>query len=63
MYARPLTGNTIHKTELEYHGKFVHALGRIQHIALISRIDRCYATCHTENQTVAPTLTYLQGIK
>ena len=42
--ALPLTGNALHKAEMEYHGKFGHTIGRIQHIALMSRIDLCYAT-------------------
>ena len=37
--ALPLTGHALHKAELEYHGKFGHKLGRIQHIDLMSRID------------------------
>ena len=39
MPALTLTGNSLHKSEMEYHGKFGHTLGRIQHISLISRID------------------------
>ena len=35
----PLIGHALHKVEMEYHGKFGHTLGRIQHIALMSRID------------------------
>ena len=35
----------------------------IQHIALMSRIDICYATYCLETQTVAPTLPGFQGIK
>ena len=48
---------------MEYHGKFGHRLGRIQHIAIMSRIDFCYETCCLSTQTVAPTLPSLQGIK
>ena len=48
---------------MEYHGKFGHTLGRIQHISIMSRIDICYATCCLSTQTVAPTLPCLQGIK
>ena len=48
---------------MEYHGKFVHTLGRIQHITLMSRIDICYATCRLATQTVAPNLPGFQGIK
>ena len=39
MAALPLTVNSLHKSEMEYHGKIGHTLGRIQHISLISRID------------------------
>ena len=48
---------------MEYHGKFGHTLGRIQHIALMSRIDLCCATCRMASQTMAPTLPGFQGIK
>ena len=41
---------------MEYHGNFGHTLGRIQHIALMSRIDSCYVTCCLATQNVAPTL-------
>ena len=30
--ALPLTEHAIQKAEMEYHGKFGHTLGRIQHI-------------------------------
>ena len=58
-----LTGNVLHKAEMEYHGKLGHTIGRIQHIALTSKIDICYATLCLETQTVAPTLSGFQGIK
>ena len=48
---------------MEYHGKFGHNIGRIQHIALISRTDICYTACCLATQTVAPIINYLQGIK
>ena len=48
---------------MEYHGKFGHTLVRIQKIALMSRIDLCYATCSLATQTMAPTLPGFQGIK
>ena len=48
---------------MDYHGKFGHTLGRIQHIALMIRIDLCYATFRLANQTVAPNLLGLQGTK
>ena len=48
---------------MEYHGKSGYTLVRIQHIALMSRSDLCYATCRLATQTVAPNLPGLQGIK
>ena len=48
---------------MEYHGKFGHTLGRIQHIALMIIIDLCYSTCCLATQTVVPTLPGFQGIK
>ena len=48
---------------MEYHGKFGHTIGRIQHIALMSRIYLYYVTCRLETQTVAHTLPGFQGIK
>ena len=56
-------GHALHKAEMEYHGSFGHALGRIQHIDIMSRIDRCYTTFILATQTVAPTLPGFQGIK
>ena len=61
--ALPLTGNDLHNLEMEYHEKFGHTLGRIQHIAIMSIIDLCYATCHLEIKNMSPTLPGLQGIK
>ena len=48
---------------MEYRGKFGNTLGSIQQIALMSRIDLFYATCHPETQPMAPTLPGFQGIK
>ena len=62
MAALPLPVHALQKAEMEYHGKFGHTLGSIQHIALMSRIDLCYATCRLSTQTVAPTLTGFQVI-
>ena len=39
MYELTLTVNSLHKAEMEYHGKFGHAIRRIQHISLMIRID------------------------
>ena len=35
----PLTGNTLCKAEIEYHGNFGHTIFRIQHISIMSIID------------------------
>ena len=63
MAALPLTGNALHKEELEYHGKSGHTLGSIQHIALMRRIGLFYATCCLATQTVKHNLPGFQGIK
>ena len=63
MDALPLIGHDLHKSEMEYYGKFGHTIRRIQHIALMSRIGICHTTYHLETQTVAPTLHGFQGIK
>ena len=63
MAAIPLTGNSLQKTEMEYHRKFGHTLGRIQHIYIMSRISICYTSYRLEIQTVAPTLPGFQGLK
>ena len=63
MAALTLTGNDLRKAEMEHHGKFGHNLGWMQHIALMTRIDIFYTTCHMEIQTVSPTLNYFQGLK
>ena len=63
MAALTLTGHALHNAEMEYHIKFVHTLGRIQHIAPMSIIDLCCTTCHLATQTVAPNLPGFQGIK
>ena len=47
---------------MKYHGKFGRKIGRIKHIALMSRIDLCYETCRISTQTVAPTLSSFPGI-
>ena len=63
MAALPLTGNVLHKSEMEYHGKFGHTIGGIQHIYLMIRIEFFYIACCLETQTVAPTLPGFQGIR
>ena len=35
----PLTVHALHKSEMEYKGKFGHTIGRIQHIVLMSIIE------------------------
>ena len=34
MDAPQLTGHALHKSEIEFYGKFGHTLGSIQHISL-----------------------------
>ena len=63
MAALPLTGNALHKVEMEYHGKFGHTLGTIQHISLMSRLGICYATYNLSTQNVAPNISGFQGIE
>ena len=48
---------------MKYHRKFVNTLGRIQHIALMSRLGICYETCRLATQTVAHILPGFQCIK
>ena len=60
MSAIPLTWNALCKAEMEYHGKFVHTIGCIQHIAIMRIIYVCYKSCRLANQKVAPTLHGLQ---
>ena len=48
---------------MEYHGKFGHTLGRIQHIDLMIRIDLFYTTYRLATHNVAPTPPGFQGIK
>ena len=44
MAALPLTGNHLHKAEMEYDGKFGHTIGWMHKIALMSRIGICYTS-------------------
>ena len=62
MSALILTLNGIHKEEIEYHGKFRHIIGQIQHIYLMSRIEICYTSYSLATQTVVPNLHGFQGI-
>ena len=63
MAALILSVNVLHKAEMENRGRIGHIIGGKQYIALISRIDICYATCHILTQNLAPTLPGFQGIK
>ena len=63
MAALTLTLHSPHKAELEDHRKFGHTIERIQHIALMSRINICYTAYHLSAQTVSPTIPCSQGIK
>ena len=57
------TGNVPQKEEMEYHDKFGHNIGRIQHIVIMKQIDIYYTAYHLGTQTVAPNLPYFQGLK
>ena len=48
---------------MEYHGKYGHTIGRIKHIAIMSRIDIYYTDYRLDTQTVSPTILGFQGIK
>ena len=63
MDALPLTGNNLHKIEMEYYGNIGHTLGRIQWIDPMGIIEIFCANCHIATKTVAPTLPGYQGIK
>ena len=56
------TRNALRKSEMEYHGKFGHTIGKIQHIALMSKIEICYTDWRLETQTMTPTLPGIQAI-
>ena len=62
MDSLPLTENALHKSEMEYNGKFGHTLVWIYDISLMSRIGICYTSCRLATQTVEPTLPGFQGI-
>ena len=63
MSALLLTGNSLNRGEMEYHGNFGHTLWWIQHIVLMSIILICYTSCCLATQNVAPTLPGFQGIE
>ena len=63
MAALTLTRNSLYKAEMEYHRKFGHNLGRIQHIALMVRLEICYTYCCLATKTMSTTLPSFQGIK
>ena len=58
-----LAYNYLCSTEMEYHGKFEHNIGQIQHISIIIIIDIFYTACLRGTQNVAPTLPSFQGIE
>ena len=62
MAALKLTGNFLHKSEMEYHGKFGHTIGQIHNIDLMSRIEICYTYCSMATKTVAHTIPGFQVI-
>ena len=63
MAALILKVNALHKSEMEYNGKFVHNLGRIQNVSLMRITDICFISCRIATQNVAPILPDFQGIK
>ena len=63
MAALPFTGNSIHKSEIEYNRKFGHNIFRIHHISLMIRIGIFCTSFHLVTQTVSPTLPGFQGRK
>ena len=48
---------------MEYHGKYVYSLGRIQKIEIIIRTHICYTDCRFLTQTVAYTLPGFQCLR
>ena len=55
--------NAFHKAEMEYRGKFVYTIGRIQKFSPMGIIDICYTACRLLIQTVISTLPGFQGPK
>ena len=48
---------------MEYHSKFEHTIGRIQHISIMIRIGIFYTVCCMGTQNMEPTLPCFQGLK
>ena len=48
---------------MQYHGNYVHTLGRIHNISIMSRIDSFYTAYHMGIQNVAHILPGFQGPK
>ena len=48
---------------MEYHDKFGHTLGWIQHIYIMSRIDICYTSYRLGTQTMVPVIPVFQCFK
>ena len=63
MTAFTLMGDALQKYENEYHGKFYHTIGHIQHNNIMTRIENGYLTCQKATKSVPPTLFGFQGIK
>ena len=63
MAALPLTVNFLHKSEMGYHGKNSHTLGKVQHISHMSRLDVYYSTYRLATQTMELNCPSLQGVK
>ena len=63
MAAVPLTVNSLHKSEMKYHGKFGNTIGRIHHISIIRSIYIFYTDYCLRTQTVSNTLPYFKGLR
>ena len=48
---------------MEYYGKFVHTLVRIQQISLMIRLDLCYENWRLVTQNISPTFPGFRGTK
>ena len=56
-------GDSLRKYEHEYHGKFGHTLGWIQHIFIMNRVEIFYTGCRLGTQTVFPAMYWFQGLR
>ena len=57
------TKTSLERSKKEYHGKFVHTLGRIQNISITRIMELFYIVCHLVTQTVASNFSVFQGLK